>query len=197
LVLPATLCCRIENRICGSRSNRCFIALGQFFSLLPGLSGQYLRRAFYCGTLQRCCWDCKIGFGAIFSQREAIVERGVYIGTYALLGHVALRDGCLIGSRASIISSGQAHELDASGKWTPFDPSRVRITEVGRDAWVGEGALVAANVGSGAMVSAGSVVGSPVPAGIMVAGNPARFVRRLIPADTNTQPGETVSGVLT
>ena len=43
----------------------------------------------------------------------------------------------------------------------------------------GEGAVVMANVGAQCMVAAGAVVSSPVPDGIMVAGNPARFVRKV------------------
>jgi acetyltransferase-like isoleucine patch superfamily enzyme len=50
---------------------------------------------------------------------------------------------------------------------------------VHEDAWIGEAALVVADVGPGAMVTAGAVVSTPVRGGIVVAGNPARFVRDL------------------
>jgi serine acetyltransferase len=36
-----------------------------------------------------------------------------------------------------------------------------------------------ADIGDHCMVAAGSVVASPLPRGVMVAGNPARFVRRI------------------
>ncbi len=180
-VSPAVVVCYLESRISGGRSHRLFNAFGQFFALMPGLTGQCIRRAYYHGTLTRCDLDCLIGFGVLFSQPDAIVQSGVYIGPYALLGNVELGKGCLIGSRASILSSGPAHELDENGRWTAFDPSKVQMTRVGENTWVGEGAVIAANVGDTSMVSAGSVVGSPVPSGIMVAGNPARFVRRLVP----------------
>ena len=129
--------------------------------------------------MKKCSEDCNIGFGAIFSKPDSIVEPGVYVGNYALLGSVHLGAGCLIGSRASILSGGSAHLQDNQGSWTAFDKRFVTTTCIGRNTWVGEAALVAANVGEHAMVSAGAVVGSPVPDGIMVAGNPARFVRKL------------------
>ena len=53
-------------------------------------------------------------------------------------------------------------------------------TVVGHDVWLGYGALVmpGVNVGSGAVVAARSVVAADVPAYAIVAGNPARVVRR-------------------
>ena len=57
--------------------------------------------------------------------------------------------------------------------------------------WIGEGAILMADVGDGAMVSAGAVVSAPVPKRVMVAGNPARFVKKLEapkPAEGEAQP---------
>jgi len=108
----------------------------------------------------------------------------VYIGNYALLGHVHLEQGCLIGSRASILSSGAAHELEDGGTWKAFDARNVGVTHIGRNTWVGEAALVAAEVGASSMIAAGAVVSASVPSGIMVAGNPARFVRLLVSTAT-------------
>ena len=95
-----------------------------------------------------------------------------------------LRRGCLIGSRAGIISGSALHDLDASGRRKPTDLSQLRQVEIGEDAWIGEGALVMADVGRRATVAAGSVVSSAVLGGVVVAGNPARFIRHITtPAD--------------
>ena len=53
-------------------------------------------------------------------------------------------------------------------------------TIVGNDVWLGYGALVmpGVNIGHGAVVAAGSLVASDVPPYAIVAGNPARVVRR-------------------
>jgi acetyltransferase-like isoleucine patch superfamily enzyme len=65
----------------------------------------------------------------------------------------------------------------------------MRRVEIGARSWIGERAVVMADIGSGAMVAAGAVVGSAVPAHVMVAGNPARFVRRMTePEATDTAP---------
>jgi acetyltransferase-like isoleucine patch superfamily enzyme len=160
-------------------SSRLFNAFGQLLALLPGYSGISLRRAFYRGTIQSCGKNFHIGFGAIINKRESRIEENVSIGPYALLGSVILREGCLIGSRASVISQGELHTLDEMGRWITPQKIVPIATEVGAYCWIGEGAIIAASVGQGAMVAAGSVVASEVPSHVMMAGNPARFVKHL------------------
>ena len=92
-----------------------------------------------------------------------------------------MREGCLIGSRASILSGGGLHSLGASGRWLPADMTKMVQIEIGAGAWIGEGAIIIANLGPGAMAAAGSVVAAPVPARVVVAGNPARMIRKLEP----------------
>jgi acetyltransferase-like isoleucine patch superfamily enzyme len=167
-----------------------FLFWAQFFAMMPGPPGVWLRCGFYRQTLQHCERGVHIGFGAYFTHREAHVERGAYIGPYALIGSAILRKNCLIGSRASLLSGGQLHVMDDDGNWGAADRSRMQQIEIGEYAWLGEGALAMASVGARAMVSAGAVVASPVPECVMVAGNPARFVRKLAPANTPTPEPE-------
>ena len=77
----------------------------------------------------------------------------------------------------------------------PTDITRIRQIEIGEYAWLGEGAIVMADVGASAMVGAGSVVSSRVPARVVVVGNPARIARRLTAdADEGSQgAGQAVS----
>ncbi len=147
-------------------------------SLVPGRIGVYLRRAFYHLTLEHCAMDCTISFGAFFSRRSARVDSGVYIGAYAIIGAVWLERDCLVGSRASLLSGGQLHAF-RNGKWGPTDFSQETQIRIGEGAWLGEGVIVMADVGPGALVAAGSVVSSAVKPHVVVAGNPARFVRTL------------------
>lgn len=156
-------------------------------ALVPGAPGSFLRRAFYRLTLDACDAECHIGFGAIFTHREAIVERGVYIGTWALVGSARLREGTSIGSRASLLSGTDLHEYH-DGRWTPYDHGKLRQIDLGPHAMVGEGAIVMADVGPSAMVAAGAVVANKVAPRVVVAGNPARFVRHLEPVRPDVPP---------
>ena len=156
-----------------------FQACAHLLALAPGLPGMYVRRAFYRLALDRCHAECHIGFGTVCTHRQVIIERGVYIGVWALIGSAHLREGTSIGSRASLLSGTELHEF-RDGRWTPMDPTRLRQIALGPHAFVGEAAVVMADVERWAMVAAGTVVSSAVPAGVAVAGNPARFVRRVV-----------------
>ncbi|WP_045220303.1 acyltransferase [Desulfonatronum thioautotrophicum] len=178
LAYPCAVLCWLERRL-HPVGEELFLFWGQFFALVPGLPGVYLRRAFYRLTLSSCSAACYLGYGTYFTHRTAHVESGVYVGSYTLIGCAWLHTGCLIGSRASVLSSGQLHSLDEHGHWGPADRSQSRMTHIGEYSWLGEGAIVMADIGSGAMVAAGAVVSASVPDHVLVAGNPARFVRRL------------------
>jgi virginiamycin A acetyltransferase len=179
LALPAAATCWIEYRL-SPASEAVYQFWSHVFSLMPGLPGLSLRRAFYRLTLDHCHPDFYIGFGALFTHRQAHVEDGVYIGPYALVGSSRLGRGSMIGSRASLLSGTDLHEMDhTTGVWTPFEHTRLRQINVGEHAYIGEGAIIMANVGARSMVAAGTVVSNAVPAAVVVAGNPARFVRKI------------------
>jgi len=184
LVWPCAALVWLEERWLPGREE-CFGCFAQMLALSPGLPGMYLRRAFYRWTLQACARDVFIGFGTVFSTREAVLESGVYIGNYALIGSAILRKNCLIGSRASLLSGGRLHAQSESGDWLPTNLALREQIVIGENAWLGEGVVVMANVGARAMLSAGAVSSTPVPERVMVAGNPARFVKQLAVANTS------------
>jgi virginiamycin A acetyltransferase len=196
LASPAGALCALE-RWLSPASESVFLFFVHLVALLPGVPGLYLRRAFYKLALDRCDLDCYIGFGAQFTHRDSVVEHGVYVGSLALIGSAHLREGTLIGSRASLLSGTSLHDF-RDGRWTPFDRGQIRQVQIGPHAFVGEGAIVMADVGPGAMVAAGAVVANMVPAGVAVAGNPARFVRHLVrgadEACTLRSPDEALTG---
>ena len=47
--------------------------------------------------------------------------------------------------------------------------------------WVGEGAIIMANIGNGCQIAAGAVVTNDTKSFVVLAGNPARFVKTLAP----------------
>jgi virginiamycin A acetyltransferase len=178
LVAPAAFTCWLERRLSPS-SQFVFAFWTHVVALLPGVPGVFLRRAFYRMTLDECAEEVIIEFGALFTRRNARLEPGVYVGPYALIGSAWLRENALIGSRASLLSGGQHHQLLTSGEWSATDHRKLSTIEIGPNTWIGEGAILMAGTGAGCMVGAGGVVSAAVPPGVMVAGNPARFVRRL------------------
>jgi hypothetical protein len=81
--------------------------------------------------------------------------------------------------RASTYFRGESDEAEF------FEWRRGHRVHIGHDVWVGHGAIVlpGRSVGTGAVVAAGAIVTKDVPAYTIVAGNPARLVRRRFPED--------------
>src|SRR5437588_9978987 len=109
-VLPAFLLYQLGSLALGPQ--KAFPGWSQAFSLLPGLSGAYLRRAFYRLVLPRCGAGCWIGFGVVLSHPTASIGRNVYIGPYCCLGDVTVDDDVLLGSQVSILNGGGQHGTD-------------------------------------------------------------------------------------
>jgi len=174
-VLPAYLLYLLGGALLGK--NRAFPGWSQFFSLLPGWTGVYLRRAFYRLVLPRCSEDCCISFGSVFSHPTAEVGRSVYVGLFCCLGDVTLEDDVLLGSHVSIINGKEQHgiaRLDVPIREQPGVFPRVTI---GRDTWIGDRACVLADVGKHCVIGAGAVVVEPIPDYAVAVGVPARVVR--------------------
>jgi virginiamycin A acetyltransferase len=175
MVIPAFLGYRAGRRLFGS--HKAFAGWSQAFSLLPGLSGVYLRRAFFRLVLARCAAGSWIGFGTLFSHATASVGRDVYIGPYCCIGDVTLEDDVLLGSHVSIANGVAQHGIDRLDVPIREQPGTMPHITVGRDSWIGDRAVVLANIGVQCVIGAGSVVTRDVPDRAIAVGVPAKVIR--------------------
>ncbi|MCH8923660.1 MAG: acyltransferase [Planctomycetes bacterium] len=175
LVFPAAVCCRVSTRLLGAE--RGFSGWSQAASLFPGLTGAYLRRAFYRMVLPRCGAGAWISFGTIFSHATAKVGNNVYVGSYCCLGDVTLEDDVLIASHVSITNGCEQHGIERLDVPVREQPGRWPHVTVGRDSWIGERSVIMADVGRQCVVGAGSVVTKPLPDRAIAHGVPAKIVR--------------------
>lgn len=90
-------------------------------------------------------------------------------------GGITIEDGAMIAANVQLISNN--HDLYERQVIT------CKPVHIGRHAWVGAGATIlpGVTVGENAVVGAGSVVTKDVEADTIVAGNPARFIKRIQP----------------
>ncbi|MFM8272551.1 MAG: acyltransferase [Gemmata sp.] len=149
----------------------------QLLSLWPGLTGQYLRRAFLQQVLARCHPSATVEFGTLFSQPGAMLDENVYVGPRCILGLVHLERDALLASNVQIPSGGKTHHFDDPSKPIREQGGERKLVTVGAGAWIGTGAIVLADVGKGTVVAAGSVVTRPLPDNVIAGGVPAKVIR--------------------
>jgi len=158
----------------------------QLLSLLPGKTGSYARIAFYRFILTRCATDIVIYFGTIFSQIDTEIDDGVYIGANCSIGRCHIKKNCLFGNGVNIMSGKRQHNFtDPSVRIQDQEGSYEKIS-IGEDTWIGNGALVMANVGNHCVIGAGAVVTEEVPDYAIMAGNPAKLVKSRAPLNVSS-----------
>jgi len=173
LVLPLGFIFRI------TQSESFFVFCGQALALLPGEVGSYIRVSYYRLTLNKCSKDSHIGFGSYFSHPEAEVWEGVYIGAYCVLGMVRIGNHATIGSGVYIMSGKRQHGYVEIGKPIQEQPGKFTVVTIGENTWIGNCAVILADIGSQSVIGAGSVITNNTNDFEVLAGNPARVIRRL------------------
>ena len=90
-------------------------------------------------------------------------------------GGITINDGAQIAANVQLISNN--HDLYERQVIT------CKPVHIGKNAWIGAGATIlpGVTVGDNAVIGAASVVTKDVPADTIVAGNPAKFIKRIPP----------------
>jgi acetyltransferase-like isoleucine patch superfamily enzyme len=180
LVLPAFALYLLGRLLLGPQ--RAFPGWSQAFSLVPGLTGVYLRRAFYRLVLPRCGPGCCLSFGMVFSHPTAEVGAHVYVGPFCCLGDVTLEDDVLLGSHVSVTNGAAQHGIDRLDIPIREQPGVWPRVTIGRDTWIGDRAVILENVGQHCVIGAGAVVTKPIPDYAIAVGVPAKVVRSRKPS---------------
>ena len=174
-VLPAFCSFRVRSLLFGS--DRALMGSTQAFGLLPGMSGQYLRRAFLTLVLDHCAPTAAIEWGTVFSDRHARIDDYVYIGPNCHIGLAHIEHDVLIGPAVHIPSGRVTHGIADPDEPLRNQEGERKVVTVGANSWIGSSAVIMADVGAATIVGAGAVVTKPLPSRVVAAGVPARVVR--------------------
>lgn len=150
---------------------------------LPYIAG---RGRIVIGTSVRLSGKSSIGFSGVLGvEPQLSIGDGTFIGhdcSLVMAESITIGKNCLLAGGVSVRDL-DGHPVDAAARRAKGATPRegVRRVVIGNDVWIGAGATIlkGVTVGDRSIVGAGAVVTRDVPADCVVAGNPARIVRRL------------------
>jgi acetyltransferase-like isoleucine patch superfamily enzyme len=179
LVTPSVVSFAVRCIILGR--DRALQGSTQAWALVPGVGGQYLRRAFLSRALTRCDRTATIEFGTLFSSASATIGRRAYIGPRCHIGWAHIEDDVLIAAAVHVPSGPDTHGTRDLGVPIRDQIGALRAVRIGAGTWIGSNAVVLADVGRDTIVGAGAVVTRPLPDRVIAAGVPARVLRQREP----------------
>lgn len=187
LVFPMVLSFHAASAVLGRQA--AFRSASEYMSLVPGTLGVYLRFAFFRQVLPRFDDDACVSFGTVFSHPTLQIGRSVYIGNFCSIGDATLEDNVLVASNVSIMNGSKQHGIERLDVPVREQPGVFEHITIGDDSWIGERAVVSADVGKHCVVGAGAVVTKPVPDYAVVVGVPAKIIgdRRELSGDSPAQ----------
>jgi acetyltransferase-like isoleucine patch superfamily enzyme len=132
-------------------------------------------------------YGCEIGdetrVGAFVEvQKNATIGKSCKISSHTFICEgVTIEDNVFIGHGVTFINDSYPRATTAYGQLQTEADWKVERTVVKKGASIGSGATILSrvSVGENAIVGAGSVVTKDVPTNTIVAGNPAKVLRRI------------------
>jgi acetyltransferase-like isoleucine patch superfamily enzyme len=132
-------------------------------------------------------YGCEIGDGTkigafVEVQKNAKIGQRCKISSHTFICEgVTIEDNVFVGHSVTFINDTYPRAANPDGALQTEADWKVESTLVKKGASIGSGSTILSKVtvGENAIVGAGSVVTKDVPANVIVAGNPAKFLRRL------------------
>src|ERR1039458_9696986 len=132
-------------------------------------------------------YGCEIGdetkVGAFVEvQKNTTIGKRCKISSHSFICEgVTIEDNVFVGHAVTFINDTYPRAANLDGSLQTEADWKVETTLVKKGASIGSGSTILSNgtIGENSIVGAGSVVTQDVPANVIVAGNPARFLRKV------------------
>ena len=140
-------------------------------------------RIFHCANLYGCEVGDNTKVGAFVEiQKNAKVGKNCKISSHSFVCEgVTIKDRVFVGHNVTFINDKYPLATNKSGEIQTEENWKCSPTIIQEGASIGSSAtiLCGVTIGKGSLVGAGSVVTKDIPSLTVVAGNPARIIRRL------------------
>ena len=134
-------------------------------------------------NLYGCCVGDNTKIGAFVEiQKNAFIGKNCKISSHTFICEgVTIEDNVFIGHNVAFINDSFPRATAKDGKLQTEADWKVEPTLVKKGASIGSGSTILSNIiiGENAIVGAGSVVTKNVPPDTIVAGNPAKILRKV------------------
>lgn len=138
------------------------------------------------GDFMRLSGKLTINFNTkVFADPTLSIGNHTFIGhnvTFSIAREITIGSHCYIAGGVNIADH-DGHPLDYQQRRDNLPPDKdfIKPVRIGNDVWIGRNAFIlkGITIGDRSVVGAGSIVIEDVPADCVVAGNPARIVKKL------------------
>jgi acetyltransferase-like isoleucine patch superfamily enzyme len=149
-------------------------------------------------------YGCSIGdhtkIGAFVEvQKNAVIGKNCKISSHTFICEgITIEDNVFIGHSVTFINDTYPRATTQDGKLQTEADWAVEGTLVKKGASIGSGSTILANVtiGKNAIIGAGSIVTKDVPPNTIVAGNPAKILRKVPETKLKKKQERTGSGII-
>ncbi len=154
-----------------------FFTVAQILSVLPGNLGFIFRRVWYKCTLAKCGRNFTIDFMGWVRSPKTTVGDNVYVGVNSWVGLADIGDDVMISGSVLVLSGSAQHGIKRLDVPMRVQEGKVERVSIGRDCWIGAGAIIHADVADHSVVGCGSIVTRKFAPFDVLAGVPAKKIK--------------------
>ncbi len=174
-IIPFGITAKLTYKLFGSQF--LFTMFAEFLSLIPSFPGYFSRGCYYQMTLAKADVELFTAFGTYVSKIETTIGKNVGIGGRTIIGFADIGDNTVIANNVSILSGARQHNFDDPESLIAGNDNHFNKMIIGKNVFIGEQAIIMANIGDKSIIGAGSVVVKEIPPYSIAVGNPAQVVK--------------------